>query len=328
MKFYTFILFLFFISIESLCAQDALARLKYEDAEDAYSKGAYSLAIEKLDEVESILKSSNQKTEYLKILCYYELFKTDYSVIRLLKSKSKLFLEKYSNNSEIYQKYKDVYKITEEIKSFSDSDESIENERQKKLTIQKQIESDIEKINKIIRFGKKWLDQIPGNFSPGINLKEFELKFTLPDFNPISYPANEFFSTTFTYYSKPANLTFDITTGVRSLTTDVNQIVISYVYSLLGDKDKVTEHTVFFEKIYDEISNQIDIDFWERSMKKFNLTKSEYLTVAIPKSYQDLSPLYYIAFELSIKGKKSCLLVHLFTEKKLLNFFSKDLLKH
>jgi hypothetical protein len=109
-----------------------LARLKYEDAVDAYSKGAYSLAIEKLDEVESILKSSNQKTEYLKILCYYELFKTDYSVIRSLKSKSKLFIDKYSNNSEIYQKFKDIYKIHEEIKNLSDSDDAIYEQKEKK----------------------------------------------------------------------------------------------------------------------------------------------------------------------------------------------------
>ncbi len=61
-----FILLAFTIS-QSLYAQEALAKLRYQEAEEAFNAGNFSLTLKKLDDVVGILKDENPRTLYLRI---------------------------------------------------------------------------------------------------------------------------------------------------------------------------------------------------------------------------------------------------------------------
>jgi hypothetical protein len=74
------ILIILFLGIRSTAYcqnNNAIARIRYQEAEELYEKGSYELSLKKLEQVESLLNSSNSKILYLKILIEDTLYKID-----------------------------------------------------------------------------------------------------------------------------------------------------------------------------------------------------------------------------------------------------------
>ncbi|MEN9910381.1 MAG: hypothetical protein RLZZ540_3540 [Bacteroidota bacterium] len=117
MKKLLLIAFLLFTTSQTVFAQQAIAKIKYEEAEEAYSAKDYETTISKLDEVEAILKSTNPKVMYLRIMAQYPIILKirpfDYEIIYNFKKLSTKYLKDYENVPDNEDKYRDIYKISE-----------------------------------------------------------------------------------------------------------------------------------------------------------------------------------------------------------------------
>ena len=100
-------------------AQNNIAKLKYEEAEEAFSKTDYKTAVVKLDEAEKLLGASNPRISYLKIISKHKALPEEASIdlndMAGLKNDISLYLSRYKNAKDIEEKYIEVYKLGEAI---------------------------------------------------------------------------------------------------------------------------------------------------------------------------------------------------------------------
>lgn len=112
-------------------AQETIARLKYEEAEEAFAAGKYETTLAKLAEVEKMLKSSNSKILYLRIMAQDQWWKSkptpDPELIARLKKDCGIYMAKYENQEGIEDKFRDVYRLSEALNIFSVSEQMIAN---------------------------------------------------------------------------------------------------------------------------------------------------------------------------------------------------------
>lgn len=111
----------------SAFSQAAVAKLKFEEAEEAYASGDYATALEKLDETEKMLGQTNPRILYLRITAQHKVMKTqtyvDLPSVGMLKKQCRDYLVKYENVDGIEEKYKEIYKISEALKYFNTEDQ-------------------------------------------------------------------------------------------------------------------------------------------------------------------------------------------------------------
>ena len=115
------ILIILFLGIRSTAYcqnNNAIARIRYQEAEELYEKGSYELSLKKLEQVESLLNSSNSKILYLKILIEDTLWRRDdqnmimpYKPTLQIKNDIQYFIDFYYSASE--EKLATVMKISE-----------------------------------------------------------------------------------------------------------------------------------------------------------------------------------------------------------------------
>lgn len=98
-------------------AQQAIAKIKFEEAEEAYAAKDYQITIDKLDEVEAILKVTNPKVMYLRIMGQYQLIIVHCYLYHYLLDNTRTlcskYLKDYENIPDNDDKYRDVYKASE-----------------------------------------------------------------------------------------------------------------------------------------------------------------------------------------------------------------------
>ncbi|GGH65217.1 TPR repeat protein [Filimonas zeae] len=112
-------------------AQAAIAKLKYEEAEEAFAAADYATVLTKLEETEKILGAPNVKTLYLRIVAQSKLLKTetfvDVEQVLELRKACQNYLVKYENVEGIEEKYKEIYKISELYKAFDIPEQALAN---------------------------------------------------------------------------------------------------------------------------------------------------------------------------------------------------------
>lgn len=122
MKKLIFLIFLTVTSLQSAMAQTSIAKLKFEEAEEAYASNNFELTLTKLDEAEKILKSTNPKILYLKILAQVNIIKSDpykdFAILENAKKLSAKYLNEYDNLPNNEDKFRDIYKISGELKKY------------------------------------------------------------------------------------------------------------------------------------------------------------------------------------------------------------------
>jgi hypothetical protein len=111
-------LILSLISIGYAQNNNAIAKIRYQEAEELYEKGSYELSLKKLEQVESLLKSSNSKILYLKILIEDTLYKSErrqkipsFKTTNAIQKDLKYFMSSYYSVSD--EKLSQVIKIDE-----------------------------------------------------------------------------------------------------------------------------------------------------------------------------------------------------------------------
>ncbi len=282
---------LFFLAFSGK-AQNTIAKMVYEEAEEAFDKENYALALEKIEETEKLLKNGNPKTLYLKIMAKYHLLKDDYAIIKSLKADCKYYLNKYESNDGVQDKYREVYKISKELTAIGDSDEAIQknNEKVKAEKIRK------EKIKKLIFYASELCKKF--QFKPGLDRSSF-------------IQQNEFLRKVYLkysgYYEGVASYSPKISflgwekdmcdTEYPVISTNSDDVVISYYINYAGGKNKSDSHWDEFNNIKKSLYDQFD--------KKYIYEKdAQSITISIPKSTEDDTTVLYISFHYQYLSKK------------------------
>lgn len=134
--------FLIIASVQAASAQNTIAQLKYEDAEEAYSVGNYELTISKLKEVETMLGATNPKILYLQILAQSKVIEKnpmrDYFILENARKSSDKYLKEYENLPDNADRYRDIYKIAESLKAYPASREAFDAELNKVKKIEQE----------------------------------------------------------------------------------------------------------------------------------------------------------------------------------------------
>ncbi len=101
--------------------QTAIAKLKFEDAEEAFNNKDYLTALAKLDEAEEIFGKTGPPILYLRIMCLDKIVEAengkDPENIHELKNNCAFYLSIYEEAS-VEDKYRDVYKISAKIEKY------------------------------------------------------------------------------------------------------------------------------------------------------------------------------------------------------------------
>ena len=117
-KIITLISIIFLVSNAGF-AQNSIAKLKYEEAEEAYASNDFTLTLGKIKEVEGLLKSTNPKLLYLKIMAQTKIIEADpeneYAIIENTRASVEKYLKDYDNLPDNEDKYRDIYKISEKL---------------------------------------------------------------------------------------------------------------------------------------------------------------------------------------------------------------------
>jgi hypothetical protein len=123
-------------------AQNTIAKLKFEDAEEAYANNNFEQALSKLIEVETLLKSTNPQILYLKIHSQSKIIKknpfNDYALIENTRKLCSQYLTDYEQIPDNDGNYKGIYKISESLKSYPDSEQQFLT--QKNISEEKRLE--------------------------------------------------------------------------------------------------------------------------------------------------------------------------------------------
>lgn len=121
-KLLSLLLFSIFAGRGTTFAQNGIAKLKFEEAEDSFAANNYFASLKKVREVEAILKSQNPKTIYLKILTLSKIgLKNPFANPELIIECNTLcnkYLVEFDNITDLEEKYKSVYKIYESVKKY------------------------------------------------------------------------------------------------------------------------------------------------------------------------------------------------------------------
>ncbi len=157
----------------SSAAQPMLAKIKYEEAEQAYQNKDYKTALQLIEEVEKIYKGTSPKTLYLKIFSLKESGNPDFKTIQSLRSYCKFFLEKYAENSDVEDRYRDVYSYSKTLNNYPKSEEEYNIASKKRVQKLKEIE-ERKKAESLKEEKLKQIQAFPFVYglNPGINLKD------------------------------------------------------------------------------------------------------------------------------------------------------------
>lgn len=176
-----------------LSAQTTIAKIKYEQAEQAYADGDYKTALKKTQETEDILKSSNPKTLYLKVMSQFKLLDTDDQIIRSLKRDAQDYIARYDGIPELEDKFRDVYLVYEQISSIDDSDEALAKKAEAVAAAKAKADAEKQKSDALIsvseslmaKYGFKLVTGTDGKVVMRIFHQEFkgEVEQRLADFN-------------------------------------------------------------------------------------------------------------------------------------------------
>ena len=91
--------FMIIAAVQFSFAQNTIAKLKFEEAEEAYTSNNFELTLTKLKEVETLLKGTNPRTLYLQILSQTKIIERnplgDYDIIESTKKSINKYLMDY-----------------------------------------------------------------------------------------------------------------------------------------------------------------------------------------------------------------------------------------
>ncbi|MEN2416192.1 hypothetical protein [Flavobacterium mesophilum] len=245
-------IFLFITLLVSLLtfSQNAVAELKFEEAETAFNNGNYELTIQKADEFEEALGGMTDKSLYLRIVSQNKLF--DPSIFYIDKKQVALYTSMLDNaaryikateNNGLNDKFKEVYSINEKLKKLGLPRDETAWEKEK-LRIEKEEQdkqiarlAQIENCNKI--FEEFTIDDLPF----GITIDEFQKLYP----NVLGENPKKIVNASWGLYYPKNNVSFDKKYGtVMDKFEETGQNVVIITDNRNGGKICNYEKMIFF----------------------------------------------------------------------------------
>ena len=152
-----------------------VAKIKYDEAEEAYTSNNFSQCLQKLDEVVEILKATNPRVQYLRINCLAKMVEKDpLSNMAQLIQFNKFcqdYLNDYDNIPDLEDKYKTVYYLYSSLKKYPKN----EKEYQDVISLRKR--------GRIYKYDKDSIDleKAKSLFEQAMNKGDFRSKVELAD---------------------------------------------------------------------------------------------------------------------------------------------------
>ena len=168
-------------------AQNTIAKLKFEEAEEAYSLNNYELTLSKIKEVEGLLKSTNPKLLYLKICAQAKIIQAnpyeDLELLNNIKTLSAKYLNDYENLPDNEEKYRDIYKISESMAQYTKQGL---DEHLKKIQDAAEAKK-IEDLNRIKNADQNFMSYVYfKDFPTGLTLKETVRRMSMYNTNKMN----------------------------------------------------------------------------------------------------------------------------------------------
>lgn len=131
-------------SLTTISAQNAIAIIKYEEAEIAFDKNDYSTSLSKLDEAEKSLGSTNSKILYLRILNQNQIITSDpmgdFKILDAARKNCTNYLKNNESKTGLEEKYKEVYKIKQDLEKYPNTASELIIKKEKEKNDKFQIE--------------------------------------------------------------------------------------------------------------------------------------------------------------------------------------------
>lgn len=109
-----------------LNAQNAVAKIKYEQAEEAFAKDDYAVTLIKLDEAQKILGSTNPKILYLRLMAAKGILargKYNWDFLETARKDAAYYIKQYSEVEGVEEKFRQVYEFSEALEALPKSRE-------------------------------------------------------------------------------------------------------------------------------------------------------------------------------------------------------------
>lgn len=194
-----FLILLLFVSISiPISAQSTVAKIKYEQAEEAFNKGNFRITLNRLEEVQQLLHEVNPKIMYLRIMAQHSLVEKggySFGLLDSLRKNIDFYVKSYETNTAVEDKFREVYLLGEKLIQFPSTKEEYDKltavwkmaeekkmaEEQANLTLKKR--------------SKQFVDSLVNEykFLPCASIEEFK-KFNTTAGSTITkaYPSNYF----------------------------------------------------------------------------------------------------------------------------------------
>jgi hypothetical protein len=138
-------------------SQNAIAKIKYEQAEEAFAKDDYAVTLVKLDEAQKLLGSFNPKILYLRLMAAKGIVasgKYNWDFLEAARKDADYYIKQYSEMQGIEEKFRQVYEFSETLEKLPKTKELFEQrqaeaaeEHKKSLGIARFMNYSIEGIN-------------------------------------------------------------------------------------------------------------------------------------------------------------------------------------
>lgn len=235
--------------------QSPLAKLKFEQAQQLFAEGHYATAVEKLDEVEKTLGSSNPRILHMRILCEFGLVKSNQdkaAVLEKLKGHLAFYLKNYTQ--------KGIEALYDEVKHI--------NEQLSALAIAATTDQKTEDQPKMEANGRNYISSLAQkfNYSYGMPAAKFSAR------NPASAALLKSPGTVsgpLTYHTVAYKKSDPYPVGPYAARVDETEGVVLYTEVLFADKDEKAGSD-YFKKLKTEIQSNVDPNFvsFEQEGKK------------------------------------------------------------
>ena len=122
-----------FAALKGTAQNNQIARIKFEQAEEYFNKNDFDNTIKNLKECESLLGTTNPKIMYLKISAQVKLIEQNpYDNFELLKNTTlnvQKYLKDYENLPNNYEKYKEIFLMTQTLDKYPKTIEEFNKKR-------------------------------------------------------------------------------------------------------------------------------------------------------------------------------------------------------
>jgi len=301
-------------------AQNTIAKIKYEEAEESYEKQDYDITLNRLNEAESILGSSNPKTQYLRILAQNKLVQKDasqsYELLEDLRKNCKAYITAYGDNPGMEEKFRDVYKIAENLKIYPDSRQEFENYV---TALKKEAADKEQKYLRVLAFADSLSTQY--KFKPNLNISEFlQLNQELASMELRQYPSDVFGFPSISHnpvrdYRKIKNV---YVTGFTGIIEDESGKVVCYGEYIGNDKGTYEENKSVYIRMKETILINIASEFIQIKEKTDGQLERTRIIISVPSNKKMDVIEYYIVFDLLKYGSLAQNIgLHFITQKML-----------